>query len=72
LQGGLNQIVFRDFPIHQIEQIEVIRGSGSVLYGTNAFSAVINIVTKKNNANSVTLRGRYGSGNTGQTEGEFS
>ncbi|MGZ5580960.1 MAG: TonB-dependent receptor plug domain-containing protein, partial [Methylobacter sp.] len=29
--GGLNETLFRDFPIHHIEQIEVIRGSGSVL-----------------------------------------
>jgi outer membrane receptor protein involved in Fe transport len=71
LQGGLNQVVFRDFPLHQIEQIEVIRGSGSVLYGSNAFSGVINVVTKKKNANALTVRGRYGSFDTGQTEGEF-
>ena len=29
-----------------IERIEVVRGPGSVLYGTNAFSAVINLVTR--------------------------
>lgn len=71
MQGGLNQMVFQDFPIHQIEQIEVIRGSGSVLYGTNAVSGVINIITKKNKDNALTVRGRYGSFNTGQAEGEF-
>ncbi len=69
--GGLNQMVFQDFPLHQIEQIEVIRGAGSVLYGTNAFSPVINIITKKNKDNALTVRGRYGSFNTGQAEGEF-
>jgi outer membrane cobalamin receptor len=72
LNGGLNSFVFRDFPIHQIEQIEVIRGPGSVLYGTNAFSAVINIVTKKKQDNKLLVRGRYGSFNTGQIESEFS
>lgn len=30
-----------------IEQIEVIRGPGSALYGTDAFAGVINMVTKK-------------------------
>gem|GEM_PF-1566445 len=30
-----------------IDRIEVIRGPGSVLYGTNAFSGVVNIYTKK-------------------------
>ncbi len=69
--GGLNETMFRDFPIHHIEQIEVIRGSGSVLYGSNAFTGVINVVTKKHQENSVTLRGRYGSFNTGQEETEF-
>jgi outer membrane receptor for ferrienterochelin and colicins len=70
--GGFVEGILRDFPIHHIERIEVIRGSGSVLYGTNAFSAVINIVTEKNKQNSVTLRGRYGSYQTGQVESEFS
>lgn len=69
--GGLNETVFRDFPIHQIEQVEVVRGAGSVLYGTNAFTGVINIVTKKRQDNGVTVRGRYGSFNTGQVESEF-
>ncbi len=69
--GGLNETMFRDFPIHHIEQIEVIRGSGSVLYGSNAFTGVINVVTKKHQDNALTLRGRYGSFNTGQVENEF-
>jgi len=69
--GGLNETMFRDFPIHHIEQIEVIRGPGSVLYGSNAFTGVINVVTKKHRDNAFTVRGRYGSFNTGQAESEF-
>ncbi|MBN1609527.1 MAG: TonB-dependent receptor [Polyangiaceae bacterium] len=30
-----------------VERIEVVRGPGSVLYGTNAFSGVINVVTRE-------------------------
>ena len=30
-----------------VERIEIIRGPGSVLYGTNAFAGVIDIITKK-------------------------
>ncbi len=37
---------YLDFPIELIERIEVIRGAGSVLYGSNAISGVINIITK--------------------------
>ena len=37
-----------DFPLDMalIDHIEVIRGPGSALYGTNAFFAVINVITK--------------------------
>jgi len=45
--GGVNQHIFNIFPIDVIDRIEVIRGPGSVLYGTYAFSGVINIVTKR-------------------------
>ncbi len=45
-QGGVNVPLYTAFPIHMIERIEVIRGPGSVLYGTNAFTGVINVVTK--------------------------
>lgn len=33
-------------PIDMIKRIEIIRGPGSVLYGTNAYSGVIRIITK--------------------------
>ena len=45
---GVDNIFFASFPIDIIERIEIIRGPGSVLYGTNAFSGVINIITKNN------------------------
>jgi outer membrane receptor for ferrienterochelin and colicin len=32
--------------LEDIERIEIVRGPGSVLYGTNAFSGVINLVTR--------------------------
>lgn len=44
-QGGINGDIYSSFPIELIAQIEMIRGPGSVLYGTNAFAGVINIVT---------------------------
>lgn len=33
-------------PLANIKQIEVVRGPGSSLYGTNAFAGVVNIITK--------------------------
>jgi len=46
---GQNFSVYMTFPLDVISRIEVIRGPGSVLYGTNAFAGVINIITKKGN-----------------------
>jgi len=36
-----------DVPLEQIAQIEVIRGPGGAVWGTNAVNGVINILTKK-------------------------
>lgn len=39
---GLNQI-----PVSMIERIEVVKGPGSVLYGSDAMTGVINVITRK-------------------------
>jgi outer membrane receptor for ferrienterochelin and colicins len=44
--SGVQLDIYRNFPLESIERIEMVRGPGSVLYGTNAFSGVINIVSK--------------------------
>lgn len=43
--GGVNFPIYKSFPLSCIDRLEIIRGPGSVLYGTNAFVGVINIVT---------------------------
>ncbi len=47
MSGGFNNITYLSFPIETIDHIEIIRGPGSVLYGTNAYAGVINIITRK-------------------------
>ena len=46
VNGGNNAYFYLGFPISVIESIEIVRGPGSVLYGSNAF-AVINIRTRQ-------------------------
>lgn len=43
--SSMNHDIYNFFPVNAIKQIEIIRGPGSVLYGTNALAGVINIVT---------------------------
>lgn len=44
--GGMIHPFLRAFPLAAVKQIEIIRGPGSVLYGTNAYVGVINVITK--------------------------
>jgi iron complex outermembrane receptor protein len=44
-QGDRSQI-WGGMPLENVARIEVIRGPGSALYGADAFSGVINIITK--------------------------
>lgn len=41
-----NTIPTLGVPVEAIERIEVIRGPGAVIYGTNAISGVINVITR--------------------------
>ncbi len=42
-------------PVEAIDKIEVIRGPGAVIYGSNAISGVINIITRSQEAGTVAL-----------------
>ena len=46
-QGKDKLVLWDTIPIDNIERIEVMRGPASSLYGDNAMSGVINIITKK-------------------------
>ncbi len=59
---GLDQI-----PSNMIEQVEVIRGGGSALFGSSAIGGVINIITKEPTRNTGTFSHSfttYGKGST--------
>ncbi|MCR5030314.1 MAG: TonB-dependent receptor [Selenomonadaceae bacterium] len=50
-----------DIPAESIERIEVVKGGGSVLYGSEATGGVINIITKKTFKNKFSISaGNYG------------
>ena len=66
--GGINYSVYNAFPLSAVEKIEIIRGPGSVLYGTNAFAGVINIITKKGLNRENAAQVTYGSFGTKQIE----
>ncbi len=53
--------------VEQIERVEVVRGPGAALYGANAFSGVINIITKR--PGEARSGGRAGVGTRGELFG---
>ncbi len=57
------------FNVEDIERIEVIRGPASALYGANAFSGVVNIITREPGEDETTALG--GVGNGGQAHGQL-
>lgn len=54
-----------ELPVENISRIEVIRGPGSAIYGADAFSGVINVITKDASEVGGTVAGvKYGSFDT--------
>ncbi|HOQ04000.1 MAG TPA: TonB-dependent receptor [Anaerohalosphaeraceae bacterium] len=43
---GYNFPLYMAYPLAALESVEIIRGPGSVLYGTNAFTGVVNLKTR--------------------------
>jgi outer membrane receptor for ferrienterochelin and colicins len=44
--SGVSVDLFSAFPVDTISRVEIIRGPGSVLYGSDGFNGVINVITK--------------------------
>lgn len=50
----LNYNSMDGIPVESVEKIEIVRGANSVLYGSEAFGGVVNIITKKGGGESQT------------------
>jgi len=59
-------------PLNSIERVEVVKGSGSVLYGSGAMGGTVNIITKRPKRDKMDLKisAGYGSQNTYQVSAE--
>ncbi|MBN2021050.1 MAG: TonB-dependent receptor [Sedimentisphaerales bacterium] len=69
---GHNVNMYKTFPLTTLGSVEMIRGPGSVLYGSNAFTGVVNMKTRipQHDEFSVsTMGGSYGYYNTNVTAG---
>jgi len=62
MEGGISSDLLESFPVRILERIDVIKGPGSVLYGSDAFSGVINLITKKAVGTSVDVSSSGGPG----------
>jgi len=71
IEGGIISDLLESFPVEILDRIEVIRGPGSVLYGSNAFSAVINLITRKADKNQVSVQSLFGPRGSADAQGHF-
>lgn len=67
--GIYSHHVADSYGTEQVERVEVLRGPGSVLYGSNAMGGVINVITREaaEEGARTTLTAQYGSRNTLQS-----
>ncbi len=65
---GLNVNLYKTFPLSILESVELIRGPGSVLYGTNAFTGVINLKPRIPDTNEISISAMMGSHDYYSTE----
>ncbi len=60
-------MIFNQFPLDQIDRIEIIRGPGSVIYGGSAEYAVMNIITRSGKQ----IQGAEAKATHGQLDGTY-
>ncbi|MBD1571494.1 MULTISPECIES: TonB-dependent receptor domain-containing protein [Aliivibrio] len=67
IKSGMN---INKIPVNQVERIEIIRGSGAVMYGSDAVGGVINIITRTSSDN-LSKSATIGAGSDKYKEGNF-
>ena len=68
--GTSSEFDLNNFSLFSIERIEILKGSQSTLYGSDAVAGVINIITRKNSdkpetVNVIAAAGSYNSFKSG-------
>jgi outer membrane cobalamin receptor len=69
--GGEELMIRSDISVRFADQIEIIYGPGSTLYGQDAISAVINIKTRRPGDSTIEVLGGYGLYNTLEGSASF-
>jgi outer membrane receptor for ferrienterochelin and colicin len=72
LEGGIASDLLESFPVSILDRVEVILGPGSVLYGSNAYSAVVNLITRKALGNQISITPQAGPDNSIAPTGQLS
>jgi outer membrane cobalamin receptor len=57
--------IFENYPVHYAKQIEIVYGSSSSLYGADAMSGVVNIITKDRDKQKTAVEANLQAGNYG-------
>jgi len=68
MEGGVSTDILESFPVKILGSIEVMKGPGSVIYGSDAYSGVINLITKKAEGNGISFDAGGGSGLSAASE----
>ncbi len=64
LFGGVDMAFLNGLAIEDIEKIEIIRGPGSVLYGSGAYTGVINFIMRNEKETGTSVQTRFGAAGT--------
>jgi len=59
--------IMQNYPVHLAEQIEILYGPASALYGANAVSGIINIITRKTSRKDLAMEATQTTGSYGYT-----